>query len=182
MPRPTRSPSCSPRRNARVDRLRRLKDSSTCIAPSSTPAPSCRAFNATFCCSWPPRRPTRLFGGLGSSLSWTMSSPACTTGAGSLIAAAKPTPDCSAPEPGSTRSVQRGEGMVTHGVRESLVASGNFPELLPPNRFQRSWAFLPRRSTAGPRSANRQANRSARPATHCQSGYAAGTAQKSDPG
>ena len=36
MPTPTRSPSYSPRRNASVDRPRRLKESPTCIAPRRT--------------------------------------------------------------------------------------------------------------------------------------------------
>lgn len=53
MPTPTRSPTCSPRRNASADRPQRLKDSTACIALSSTPAPLCRAFSVTSCCSWP---------------------------------------------------------------------------------------------------------------------------------
>ena len=79
------SPSCSPKRNAHGDRPRRLK-TPTCTAPSSTPAPLCRAFSATSCCSWPPKMPMRPCGDQGSSWSWTTYSPACTAGAGSPIA------------------------------------------------------------------------------------------------
>ena len=35
-------------------------------------------------------------------------------------------PDCSARAPGSLRSVQRGDAMITHGLRDALVTAGNF--------------------------------------------------------
>lgn len=72
--------------------------------------------------------------------------------------------------------------MVIHGLRETLVSTGGFPELLTADQVSallgvsaatlNRWAAL-RETTA---------SRSGRPATRCRSGYGAGMRPKSGPG
>jgi hypothetical protein len=83
---------------------------------------------------------------------------------------------------GSSRSTQRGDGMVIHGLRKALVTTGNVPELLTADQV----SALPGVSAATlnrwPGLRETTANKSARPATPSPSGSVAGMRPKSGPG